>query len=159
MATYHLQKAAITHRSDIKSLIRAARINPLGLDWRRFIVALDDEGALVGCGQVKTHAGGARELASLAVAPAWRGQGVARAIIDRLLAGNPTHLWLTCAAPLIPFYARFGFREITNPAQIPPYFRRVSRLFCLFSRLSPRTNRLAVMRYDGDSVDSNFRHE
>lgn len=38
MPSYRLQAAASVHQNAIKALIRAARINPLGLDWRRFVV-------------------------------------------------------------------------------------------------------------------------
>jgi N-acetylglutamate synthase-like GNAT family acetyltransferase len=109
----------------IKALIHEVGINPMGLDWRRFIVAVTDKDQLVGCGQVKPHRDGSRELASIAVVPAWRGSGVARAIIQRLLADYPPPLYLTCRASLGPFYERFGFR-VASPAELPPYFRRIS---------------------------------
>lgn len=50
----------------IRAIIRAAFINRTGLDWRRFLLA-EDQGRIVGVGQVKPHADGSRELASLAV--------------------------------------------------------------------------------------------
>lgn len=111
----------------IRLLIRSVQINPIGLDWRRFIVAVTPNGALIGCGQVKPHRDGSRELASIAVLPGWRGQGVARAIIERLVAAHPGPLYLTCRSSLGAFYERFGFRTI-ELAEMPPYFRRISRL-------------------------------
>jgi N-acetylglutamate synthase-like GNAT family acetyltransferase len=149
MSTYHLQAATAGQQKAIKALIRAARINPLGLDWRRFVVALDGDGRVIGCGQVKPHRDGSWELASIVVAPAWHGQGVARAVIEHLLARSPHPLWLTCMTALVPFYTRFGFREVSPPAQMPPYFRRLSRLFRLLTGLS-QDNSLSVMRYDED---------
>jgi N-acetylglutamate synthase-like GNAT family acetyltransferase len=149
MAPYRLQAATPAQQGAIKALVRAARINPLGLDWRRFVVALDENGLVIGCGQVKPHRDGSWELASIVVAPVWRGQGVARAIIEHLLAGSPRPLWLTCVSPLVPFYTRFGFHEVISPAEMPPYFRRVSRLFRLLAYLSP-ANSLSVMCYAGD---------
>src|SRR3989304_5329525 len=59
----------------IRSLIFRVGINPRGLDWRRFQVAVDPGGRLVGCGQVKPHADGSRELASIAVPPKGRIDG------------------------------------------------------------------------------------
>ncbi len=147
MTTYHLQPATSAHQNAIKALVRAARINPMSLDWRRFVVALDEHGTVIGCGQVKSHRDGSWELASIVVAPGQRGQGIARAVIEHLLAGSPRPLWLTCVSKLTPFYARFGFRDITTPADMPPYFRRVSRLFRLLARRSS-PNTLAVMRRD-----------
>lgn len=148
MNPYRLQPAAAEHQDAIKALIRTVRINPLGLDWRRFVVALDAQGQLVGCGQIKPHRDGSRELASIAVVPAWRGRGVARAIMLDLLGRHPAPVWLTCMSPLVPFYARIGFREQRDPAQMPPYFRRVIRLIRFVSRQAPGRPYLAVMVRD-----------
>ena len=112
------------------------------------MVAVDTSGALIGCGQVKPHRDGSRELASIAVKKEWRGQGIARAIIEQLIASNPGPLWLTCASRLTPLYARFGFREVTTPDDMPPYFRRASRLFNLYLQLTQKKGYLAVMVRD-----------
>ena len=58
----------------IRALIRRVRINPTGLDWRRFLVAEGPEGMILACGQIKPHGDGTFELASVAVDEAWRGQ-------------------------------------------------------------------------------------
>jgi len=149
MASYHIQTATSAQQKAIKALVRAVRINPLGLNWGRFVVAMDNGGNLIGCGQVKPHRDGSWELASIAVAPDWRGQGVAGAIIRHLLGSGLQPLWLTCVSTLVPFYISFGFHEITSRAQMLPYFRFVSQLFDLWSRLFPSANRLSVMRYTG----------
>jgi N-acetylglutamate synthase-like GNAT family acetyltransferase len=147
MFSYQLQSATLAQQAEIKSLVRAAKINPMGLDWRRFIVAVDGNGRIVGCGQLKPHDDGSLELASIVVVPGWQGRGVARAVIEHLLDGSPRPLWLTCMSVLVPFYGRFGFHEVTVLSEIPPYFRRVSRLFWLLARLSP-ARALSVMRCD-----------
>jgi amino-acid N-acetyltransferase len=131
----------------IRGLIRAAQINPLGLHWQRFVIAVDAQGQMIGCGQVKPHRDGSRELASIAVTPAWRGQGVARAIIEHLLAIHPGTLYLTCRAGLGAFYEKFGFGAI-QAADMPPYFRRLSRLAKLATRLTGEN--LLVMVRSGD---------
>jgi len=151
MKSYRLQAATSAQKDAIKALVWAARINPLGLDWPHFVVALDENGVVIGCGQIKPHRDGSWELASIVVAPAWRRQGVARAIIEHLLSNSPRPLWLTCVSPLVPFYARFGFYQVTNPTYMPPYFRWVSRLFRLLTYLSP-ANALSVMCYDSNEV-------
>ena len=58
-------QSAVTYRpaqaSDeaaIKALIRAVNINPIGLKWQRFMVAVDENGRLIGCGQIKPHRDG-----------------------------------------------------------------------------------------------------
>jgi predicted N-acetyltransferase YhbS len=154
MPHFRLQAATSAHEYEIKALVRGAQINPMGLDWRRFVVAVDEAGVVIGCGQLKPHGGstashqpGSLELASIVVAPDWQGQGVARAVIEHLLAGSPRPLWLTCMSGLVPFYARFGFYEVTALSEMPPYFRRVSRVFWLLARLSP-ARKLSVMRRD-----------
>ncbi len=150
MSSYQLKAASAIQQNEIKSLVRAAQINPMGLDWRRFVVAVDENGAVIGCGQLKPHNDGSLELASIVVAPAWQGQGVARAVIEHLLDNSPRPLWLTCMSVLVPFYARFGFYEITALPEMPPHFRRVSRMFGLLARLSP-ARKLSVMRCDVNS--------
>jgi N-acetylglutamate synthase-like GNAT family acetyltransferase len=69
----------------IRELIHVANINPTGLDWRRFVLAVTPDGAIIGCGQVKPHHDGSQELASIAVLPERRRQGIAKAIITLLL--------------------------------------------------------------------------
>ena len=96
----------------------------MNLDWPNFVVA-EDDGATVGLGQIKAHRDGSRELASIAVVPARQGQGIGRAIIETLLAREPSAvLHLTCRRELKGFYERFGFVRL-GPADYPPYFARV----------------------------------
>jgi amino-acid N-acetyltransferase len=149
MEPYRLRQAVENDAPLIKALITQVRINPTGLDWRRFTVAETPQGELCGCGQVKPHRDGSRELASIAVAPKQRKQGVARAIIEYLLAENPGPLYLTCRARLGPFYERFGFRTLIDPAEMPAYFRRVSRLAQTMGWIKLIPKDLLVMKRDG----------
>ena len=151
--------AAISYRpaqaSDtaaIKAIIRAVNINPLGIKWQRFIVAVDADGRLIGCGQIKQHRDGSRELASIAVQTAWRRQGIAAAIIQQLLRREETAVWLTCLNKLIPFYAQFGFVEATSEDDqaTPPYFRLARHFFKLFQWFSHVPGYLAIMYWPGD---------
>lgn len=135
----------------IRRLVWQAQINPFGLDWQHFIVACAPDGQIIGCGQVKTHADGARELASIAVQPAWQHQGHATAIIQRLLKEHPDTLYLTCRSQLGPFYHRFDFRAIQE-AQMPPYFRRISRLVRWFNRFRGGQSGLLVMKHPGSNT-------
>jgi N-acetylglutamate synthase-like GNAT family acetyltransferase len=128
----------------IRALIHEVGINPTGLDWRRFLIAVTTNGDLAGCGQVKPHRDGSRELASIAVDPSMRGRGVARAIIERLLTDNPGELYLTCRASLGPFYSKFGFRP-AGPAEMPRYFRAVHRFGRAIQRLGIMQEALLVM--------------
>ena len=134
----------------IRALILRVGINPRGLDWRRFVVAVDGRDRVVGCGQIKPHPDGSRELASIAVRPKMRKRGVASELIRRLMKENGPPLWLMCRAGLAGFYDRFGFAAVEDPASLPRYFRRVHRLAALAARLLLKENRLAVMAWTTD---------
>jgi ribosomal protein S18 acetylase RimI-like enzyme len=130
-------------------LIHAARINPIGIDWRRFVVAEAASGAVIACAQIKPHHDGSNELASLVVDEEWRGRGIARKMIEHYLAANYPPLWLTCRSGLIPLYKKFEFHEMKTRDGMPAYFRRVSRLGNLLISVSRRGEYLAVMVWDG----------
>ena len=127
MANYTLRPALETDLPSIKELIHLSEINPMGLDWKRFVIAVNPNGEVIGCGQLKPHGKDVLELASIAVHLEYRNQGVARAIIERLLADSPRPLYLMCRSRLEPLYAKFGFRAILHD-QMPRYFQRISRL-------------------------------
>ena len=118
-----LRDATIEDQPTIRQIVRAANINPTGLDWPRFIVA-EDGGAIVGVGQVKPHRDGTRELASIAVLPARQGQGIGTAIIQDLVRRENATLYLTCRSRLQGYYERFGFRRLEF-RDYPPYFARM----------------------------------
>lgn len=145
MSGYRIRPAVREDALHIRALIHAVRINPLGIYWGRFLVAIDDGERLVGCGQVKVHRDGSRELASIAVIPGCRGQGVASALIERLISAHAPPLYLTCRDHLGGFYERFGFTVI-QPADMPGYFRRVYRLVNLLRLISAAQASLLVMR-------------
>jgi amino-acid N-acetyltransferase len=123
---YAIRRAVRADQTSITALVRAAGINPFDLRWQRFLVA-DDGGRVIGVVQIKPHRDGSRELASLAVVPEYRGQGVGGALIGVLLATEGGPVYLTCADRLEGYYTRFGFRRL-EPPEMPPYFRRLSRL-------------------------------
>jgi len=136
---------------EIRALIHAVSINPTGLDWRRFLVAVSADNTLLGCGQIKPHFDGSRELASVAVHEQARSQGVARAVIQELLAREKKRpLYLMCRARLEPLYVKFGFRVI-NQAEMPVYFQRICQAERIFNTKAQPENRLIVMRLQGKS--------
>jgi N-acetylglutamate synthase-like GNAT family acetyltransferase len=128
----------------IYDLIKEGRINPTGLDWQRFILAVTPEGEAIGCGQIKPHRDGSQELASIAVTSAWQGKGVARAIIERLMDGVDTPLYLMCVSTMGPMYEKFGFRGLEED-EMPKYFRRVSKLAGFIEPLQKEGHTLLVM--------------
>ncbi len=141
-----LRNARADDQYAIRLIVRAAWLNPIGIDWQRFMV-VDDGWQLIGVGQVKPHRDGSRELASIAVVPEYQGHGVASAIIGALLKQEQGTIYLTCRYGMTPFYTRFGFRRIDR-ADMTPYFRRTERLVNALLWLARRPERLAVMRRD-----------
>ncbi len=141
---FKLHPARASDAASIRRLIHRVHINPMGLDWRRFVLAVDASGNLLGCGQLKPHSKGVLELASIAVAPESRGHGIARAIIERLIAVAPRPLYLTCRSSLGVFYERWGFR-VADINEMPAYYRRLSRLARALVRLGRYNENLLVM--------------
>ena len=140
-----IRPAYESEASQIRELIHLVAINPVGLDWKRFVVAVDDRDEMIGCGQLKPHSGDILELASIAVYPAQQGQGVARAIIEHLLEDSPRPLYLMCESSLGPLYEKFGFHAIPYE-EMPRYFQRISSLAGLVTTLAQREERLLVMK-------------
>lgn len=132
----NLRPATQADEKIINRIVRAVGINPMSLDWRRFLVA-EDDGQVVGIGQIKPHGDGSRELASIAVIPERRGQGIASAIIRALLEKERGEIYLLCRNELESFYARFGFRKIGRD-EMPPYFRRITRVLDFLARWTGR---------------------
>ncbi len=146
MVEFIVRTAAQEDFPAIRALIHSVRINPLGLDWRRFQVALSPKGELLGCGQIKPHADGSMELASIAVRDSERDHGIASAIISTLLVLNPERpLYLMCRSKLNSFYNKFGFIAIETE-EMPPYFKRVHRIEHIINSSSQAEDRLLVMR-------------
>ena len=118
----------------------------MGLSWPNFLVA-EADGETVGIGQVKSHADGSRELASIAVVPDRQGQGIGSAIIKALLgreAGGTLHL--TCRSELEGYYERFEFQRLERAAY-PPHFGRMVPVVNFVMRFFGM--RIIVMRRSG----------
>jgi len=117
----------------------------MGLDWKRFIVAVNERDEIIGCGQLKPHGTEILELASIAVFPEYRRIGVARAIIEYLLKGSPRPVYLMCESSRGSLYEKFGFYVISYD-EMPRYFQRISKLAGLVNTLARRDERLLVMK-------------
>ncbi|HYN90160.1 MAG TPA: GNAT family N-acetyltransferase, partial [Ardenticatenaceae bacterium] len=97
----------------------------------------EDQGRIVGVGQVKPHRDGTRELASIAVIPERQGCGIGSAIIHALMAREQGPLYLTTNFPLEGYYRRFGFVRV-EPKEMPSslwWIYRISALLAPLTRL------------------------
>jgi predicted N-acetyltransferase YhbS len=97
-------------------------------------VVAEDEGEIVGVGQVKPHRWGGRELASIAVIPERQKEGIAAKIIETLLKKETGNVYLNCHISLERFYERFGFRRLTW-RQMPFDFKGVRAFLFLITPL------------------------
>lgn len=114
-----LRAATADDQAVIRARVRAARLNPLHLAWRDFVVIEDAaRGEIVAVGQLRPHSGGVLELASIAVAPAWQGQGLGAVIVSVLMARVAGPLYLFCRSEMAAYYTRFGFRAAAA-AELP----------------------------------------
>lgn len=125
-----IRPAAKKDRLVIRALIYRACLNPLNLNWQRFVVA-EQGGKIIGVRQVKTHRDGSREVASGFVLPRYRRQGVSRRLMASLLERETSPLYLMCDEKWSDYYQQFGFRQ-ENPRQLPTCFFREYRIMKSF---------------------------
>lgn len=145
MINFTLRSARESESSQIKGLIHLVGINPMDLNWKRFVVAVNDQDEMIGCGQIKPHGTEILELASIAVHPEFQGKGIGSAIIQHLLANSPRPMYLMCESSRGSLYEKFGFYAITYD-EMPRYFQRISKLAGLMTTLARRDERLLVMK-------------
>ena len=117
----------------------------MGVDWKRFVVAVNPRDEIIGIGQLKPHGREILELASIAVHPEYRSQGIARAIIEYLLKDSPRPLYLMCESSNGPLYEKFGFHAIQYD-EMPRYFQRISKLAGWANSLSHADEHILIMK-------------
>ncbi len=111
-------------------------------------MAVDGDRRVIATGQVKPLRDGTRELASIATAAEFRGQGLASAIIHQLIMETPRPVYLECAESLGSFYARFGFRTLRKEEMPPALRRNAAMMDWLRRHLALNMSRLLVMKLD-----------
>ena len=112
-----IRPATDADRSAILGLMRPRDYNRVNLRPACFLVA-EEDGVVMGIGQIKRHRDGTPELASLVVAAERRGQGIGRALVHALVARHHGPLYLFCLASLESFYATLGFQSVAR-CQLP----------------------------------------
>lgn len=99
----------------IATLVRSEWMNPIDLDWHRFLVAADASG-IAGAVQLRNHFDGSRELGSLVVRPDMRARGIAARLIDALLLFARGRVYMVTGARFASHYEHWGFAplEVTS---------------------------------------------
>jgi amino-acid N-acetyltransferase len=91
--------------------------------FREFVVAVDEEGRVLGCGGLRIFSPELAEIISLAVAPAAHGLGLGGRLVERLVEDAETLGIGTVFALTLrdSFFHRAGFRTVTKelfPAKV-----------------------------------------
>ncbi len=147
MNTPSLRRAVRQDARTIRRLVLAGKINPTGLNWRRFILAENDAGKVIGCVQRKPHKDGSIELASLAVDETWRGRGIGAMLVEAVVAIHEGDLYLMCRAGLGSYYRQFGFLALPEE-QLPKDFQRIRRFLDFIQRIRPSGEGLLILYQD-----------
>jgi amino-acid N-acetyltransferase len=145
-----VRRAVALDQLAITRLVHGERLNPHGLGWANFIVAVLGD-TVVGAVQMRQHADGARELGSLVVSRAQRGRGIAGRLISALLARHPGAVHVITRHTNAPHYGRWGFAVI-DAGDAPRSVRRnrllgqAASVLALLQGRRPR--RLVILRRD-----------
>ena len=144
----------------LASLVVRERMNPLFLEPVRFVVGVEEDGTLVGGGQIRPigpSEAGAAELASVVVRADRRGQGIGGRIVDELLRSHAgaggegvRELFLLTTDGAVGFYRRRGFAPVA-PAQTPGALRAEQALGSLVARLA-KGEACVAMRWAGPAA-------
>jgi amino-acid N-acetyltransferase len=145
--SFRIRPARADEQAHLRSMIRAAQLDPMNVHWENFLVAEEDN-RIIGIGQVKPYPG-ARELGSLVVVKRKREQGVGAAIIKALIARESGPLFLFCLQFREPYYAKFGFRR-AYMRDLPRSLRFKYMMGWFFTRLF-RYKLIAMKRSFGES--------
>ena len=108
-----IRAATADDQNAIVGLVHSERLNPHGLEWPNFVVAVDGQ-PLIGAVQIRKHKDGSRELGSLVVDRSYRRQGLASRLIDRLLAAEAGRVLVITGRIRAAYFARWGFRPTTS---------------------------------------------
>jgi N-acetylglutamate synthase-like GNAT family acetyltransferase len=120
------RRARRDDQAEITAMVHRAHLNPRDLDWSRFVVA-EHRRTIVGVGQVRLHADGAHELASLVVERSFRGQGVAGSVVDALLTDDRGDMYTLIDRRFVQHFQRWRFHAV-NPGELTRSIKRTYRV-------------------------------
>jgi amino-acid N-acetyltransferase len=145
-----LRRAVALDQLSITQLVHSERLNPHGLGWANFVVAVIGH-TVIGAVQMRQHADGSRELGSLVVSREHRGRGIAQRLIAALLERHPGTVYLITRGSNAVHYQRWGFavidtREAPRALRRNRLFGQMASLLALLQGRRPR--RLVILRRD-----------
>jgi amino-acid N-acetyltransferase len=116
----HTRKAILPDVERIHAIIRPyaeigtllpRTLGELSENVRDFVVAVDDEKGVIGCGALHLYGMHLAEIRSIAVTPAAKGLGAGRKLVEALLDEAETHrVTCVCLFTRIPeFFSHMGF--------------------------------------------------
>lgn len=117
-----IRRATEADQVALQALVRGERLNPNGIHWPNFVVAVDAHG-IAGAAQLRPHGGALLELGSLVVRRDARGRGLAARLIATLLASHSGEVWMVTAARHAAHYQRWGFTPVPSLAAPFPILR------------------------------------
>lgn len=117
-ATWQVRQARPGDLPAIEELVASVGGDLENLEAEQFVVALDSEQRVIGCGRLKPYPGFC-ELASIAVKDAWRVSGVGQAVVSQLLRSHQGPVYLICEDDVVDFFRRFGFDLIPRSEMLP----------------------------------------
>lgn len=117
-ATWQVRQAQPDDLPAIEALVASVGGDLEDLETEQFVVALDNEQRVIGCGRLKPYPDFC-ELASIAVKDEWRTSGVGRAVVSQLLTSHQGPVYLICEDDVVEFFRRFGFDLIPMSEMMP----------------------------------------
>ncbi|HUT16498.1 MAG TPA: GNAT family N-acetyltransferase [Anaerolineae bacterium] len=142
-----IRPAVEADQSAIECVLRSGGLSRR-VQWPGFVVA-EDQGQLIGVGQVRPLRGGSRELARVAVVRERRGEGIASSIIRALIAHESGPLYGICLLEMSSYYEQFGFTIATLhelPAALAMSYVLSRVAAAIVSAVSSRRFRVVAMR-------------
>ncbi|CAM9285313.1 unnamed protein product [Hapterophycus canaliculatus] len=117
----HFRPAMKTERGAIQEILLGMLMNPLSIDVDNFL-CVEEEGVLVGFGQIRPIGGSDFELASVHVRESHRQRGIGSRLVCRLVdkftstygSKKLGNLYLITLASTVPFYEKNRFSTIPN---------------------------------------------